>query len=270
MTRAGALQAQKLLCERLLLLLLSCRLPDELLSSGSVTVATVDPATNDLSNQIVRTLTGYGGTRDPVGVVVKSGVAFVANRDASCGIIRCTDAATMTGCSCALTSAQNAQNVRAITMSPDGSKLYFTSQTGLLGAFGLSYGVVTCALTGTTIDTCTVRNSNTVLSGIYATGSNVYVVARVVAVPNHVKVWVCDPLDPDPDTSQRTGHVFNAGLVGNDPWSVSLFNNMAYVPDNQNIRVCSSTNPVDSCTGTGLNTSPILNGASSIFILPRI
>jgi hypothetical protein len=259
--------AQKLLCVcLLLLLLLSCRLPDETLSSGSVMVATVDPATNDLSNQIVSTLTGFSGTRDPVGVVVKLGVAFVANRAAACGIIRCTNAATMTGCSCALTSAQNAQNVRGITMSPDGSRLYFTSETGTLGAFG----IVTCSLTGTTIGTCTVRNSGTILSGIYSTGSNVYVVARVVAVPNHVKVWVCDPLDPNPATCQTSGHVFNAGLIGNDPWSVSLFDSMAFVPDNQNIRRCSSTNPVDSCTGTGLNISPILNGASSIFILPRL
>lgn len=107
--------------------------------------------------------------------MVKSGVAFVANFDSSCGVIQCTNAAAMTGCSCALTSGQSAINVRGIALSPSGDKLYFTSQTN-----GANSGIVMCALNGTTIGTCTTYNSDTTLSGIFVDSSKVYVMARFV------------------------------------------------------------------------------------------
>lgn len=240
-----------------------CRATDE--GADTVTVCTLSSQTNVVSGCTTSSLTGYGGTRAPVGVVVKNGVAFVANRDTSCGLIRCTDATTMTGCSCALTSAQNARSVRGVSLSPAGDKLYFTSNTN-----GANFGIVVCGLSDTTIGTCTVFNSDTTLTGIYATSTRLYVVARVVNVLlTYARVWVCDPTTPTQASCVKTGDLFGTGAVTNDPWGVSAFDGLLYVPDNSGVSRCSDAT-AGSCSGASLlNLSPVLSGANSIFILPR-
>lgn len=232
-----------------------------------MSVCSLSAQTNTLSGCTASSLTGYAGVRAPVGVVVKSGVAFVANLDATCGLIRCTDAATMTGCSCALTSAQNAGSVRGIALSATGDRLYFTSNTN-----GVNYGIVSCVLTGTTLGTCTVYNSGTILTGIHATSQKVYVVAQTTVLTfTYSRVWVCDPTTPDPATCVTTGTTFGSGAVAPNPWGISVFNSEAYVPDDTTVRRCTNTNDVSSCSaGSFLSLSPVLSGASSIFILPRI
>jgi len=230
-----------------------------------VTVCSVAQATNVLSGCISSTLTGYAGVRDPVAITVKSGVAFVANRANDCGVVRCTNAVSMTGCSCALAAAQNAVNVRGIALSPDGNTLYFTSMTN-----GVNYGIVACAMSGTSIGSCTVYSSTTILTAVYSSGTKLYVMARFVNLGlTYARVWVCDPTTPDPATCVRTGTIFGTGVLTNDPWGVSVFDGTAYVPDNDAVQRCTDTNTVSSCTKTGLNLAPILQGASSIFILPR-
>lgn len=240
---------------------------DEARSSGSVTVCTLTPSNNTLSGCIVSTLTGFTGTRDPVGLVVKSGVAYVANRDTACGLIVCTNAAAMTGCSCALTAAQNARNVRGITISPDGTRIFFTSQTA---ANGVDYGIVTCPLIGTSLGTCsTSASSGTMLSGIHATNSNVYVVARFTSLlVTYARVWVCNPISPSPGNCLQTGTGFATGVLANDPWGVSVFDGVLYVPDNDNVEECNAAT-ASGCTSSGLlNLSPVLSGTTSIFIQP--
>ena len=245
-----------------------CRAADE--GTGTVSVCSVNAQTNVISGCTNSSLTGFAGTRVPVAVVVKSGVAFVANRDSSCGLIQCTNAASMTGCSCALTSAQNAKSVRGIALSTAGDKLYFTSNTN-----GANYGVVVCALSGTTIGSCSVYNSDTILTGVYATSSKLYVAARVtivnVVTSTYARVWLCDINTPDPSTNCiKTGDLIGTGLSTNDPWAVSTFDGSLYVPDNSAVRTCSEST-AGSCTGASLlNLSPVLSGASSISIFPRV
>jgi hypothetical protein len=235
-------------------------------SPGTFLICTVDQATNTLSGCASSSIVGYNGVQVPVGLVVKSGNAYIANRDSTCGVIQCTNAADLSGCSCALTSAQHAKLVRGITMSPDGNTLYFTSQTSVLGT---NYGIVACAMSGTTIDTCTVYDSATVLTGIHSSGSKLYVVARVVIGVNYARVWVCDPATPNPATCVQTGDTFPTGFLPSEPWGLSVFDSALYVPDNVDVKVCTDLNGASSCSSTGLNLSPVLQGASSLFILPR-
>lgn len=234
-------------------------------------MCSITHSSNALSGCSISTLTGYGGARAPVALTVKSGVAFVANRNSACGVIACTSAAAMTGCSCALTAAQDAINVRGIALSPDGSKLYFTSETG--GAGSGAYSIVTCAMSGTTIGACSVSSatSTDTLNGLHATNTALFVMTTYTGVGQpYGRAWVCDPTTPDPSTCVQTGSIYGTGPAS-DPLGLSVFDGLAYVPDDTAVRQCSDLTSVASCTASaGIDVVPVLAGAKDIFIQPRV
>lgn len=83
---------------------------------------------------------------------------------------------------------------------------------------------------------------------------------------------MCDATTPDPAANcVKTGTLFGTGVLGNDPGAVSVFDNAAYIADNNVVRKCTNLADVSSCSSaSGLNLSPVLSGASNIFIQPRI
>jgi len=228
------------------------------------------PTTNTLGTCVASMLPGFTGTLKPSGVAVSKGVAWVGNQDdqdASCGLIRCIDPALMDGCSCALTGAHNARNVRGVTVSPAGDRLYFTSEMT-----GGVYGIVACNLTGTAISACTSHLSDTDLVGIFATDSVVYVAASVtVSGSLYSRTWVCDAAEPDPATRcVKTGQLFPTGSVDHGHWGISVLNGTLYVPDDTTVDRCLDANNATNCASLDLlKVNPKVRGVEAVAVVPR-
>lgn len=229
------------------------------------------------------TLSGYGGALSPAGLVVKSGVAFVANDvssgNSNCLVVRCTNAAAMSGCSC-VSGTGILANAEGVALSPDGSKLYLTGTTSYVPlSLTAIPGIVVCSLSGATVGSCTAYSfsGRSLLTGLYATSSNVYTFTPTSAGALTSNVLVCDA-DAPAAASCSTGLTVGTGLLtgaGNTPWRLAMFDGLTYVPGNQNIQRCTNATASGSCTALGLvgllpNLLATEAGANSIFVYPRI
>lgn len=173
----------------------------------------------------------------------------------------------MDGCSCGLTGAHNARNVRSVTVSPSGDRLYFTSEMP-----GGVYGIVACNLTGTAISACTSYISDTDLVGIFATDSVVYVAAAVtVSGSIYSTTWVCDAAEPDPATRcVKTGQLFPTGTVDNGHWGLSVLHGVLYVPDDVTVDHCLDVSNATNCASLDLlKVNPKVRGVQAVAVVHR-
>lgn len=237
-------------------------------------VCSLNSQTNVLSGCTTSTLSGV--TRSPTGVVVKNGAAWVASDSLTCGVIYCSSAATMTGCSCpSLPGVSTFNSAKGISMSPAQDKLYVEGVVTLLGA----EGVVACDL-GTSATNCVAYSLSPTysgLTGLYASSTKLYMYdADTAGLGLTSKVLICDATNPTSCTVSSTA--IGTGLSGvtrNGPWGLSTFDSKAYIPDNDQIIICSDVNTISGCTNQnaltilGAATSSTA-GAVSIFIYPRV
>lgn len=240
---------------------------------GSVQVCDLNSQTNALSNCIQSTLTGFAGTLSPTGVVVKGSVAWVANDDAACGVVYCSDAATMTGCSCvSSTMAASLGNVTGISFSPAKDKLYVV---GVVSGAG-NASIIACNINSTTIVGCTTYQlSYSGLTGMAATDIKLYMYLSDGAATLTSHMLICDVTNPAScftNTVITGSGLASLGLVGltrNGPWGLSIFDGKMYVPDNWKYFVCtSSCGTFDLRGALGATTSTA--GALSFFTYPRL
>lgn len=245
---------------------------------GDISVCSVNAQTNALSGCTAYTTWSGTGARAPSGIVVKGGVAFIANDVASggsnCPVLQCTNAAAMSSCSCVSSATTGIlSNADGLAISPDGTKLYVTGTVSALGHSGISV----CTLTGTIVSICASYQFSllTPLTGLYANGTHVFTFTSGLTALTR-KLLICDGTAPSQASCKdgvTTGSTLLAANTG--PWGMSQFDGLYYVPDNTQFQKCSDVGSQSSCTSltllgllSGLTASNA--GINSIYIYPRI